>query len=99
MDYSYTLNLQAQANKIEDLLRSMDEVKEQIACPGRTFAAASNLWELRKVLRRDDRGRKHRQTWPKRSEDIVPVIPGLQESVIAVLKVYQNHRFNIYHYD
>ena len=31
MDYVYTLNLQAQGNTIDDLLRTMDEVKEQIA--------------------------------------------------------------------
>lgn len=31
MEYAYTLNLQAQGQTIGDLLRTMDEVKEQIA--------------------------------------------------------------------
>lgn len=31
MDYFYTLNLQVQANTIMDLLRTVDEVKIQIA--------------------------------------------------------------------
>ncbi len=31
MDYHYTLNVQAQANTIEDLVRTMDEIKEQIS--------------------------------------------------------------------
>ena len=31
MDYHYTINIQAQANTIEDLVRTMDEVKEHIA--------------------------------------------------------------------
>jgi len=31
MDYHYTLNAQAQANTIEDLVRTMDEIKEQIS--------------------------------------------------------------------
>lgn len=30
-EYNYTLNVQAQANTIEDLIRTMYEIKEQIA--------------------------------------------------------------------
>ena len=30
-EYHYTLNAQAQANTIEDLIRTMDEIKKQIA--------------------------------------------------------------------
>jgi len=33
MDYHYTLNVQAQANMLEDLVLTMNEIIEQISSP------------------------------------------------------------------
>ena len=44
MEYIYNLKLQAQSNTIDDLLHTMDEVKEQIAAG---YAMAHNKNEKR----------------------------------------------------
>jgi hypothetical protein len=45
MEYVYTLNLQAQSNTLDDLLHTMDEVKEQIAAG---YAMANDKKEHRR---------------------------------------------------
>lgn len=67
-EYHYTLNVQAQANTFEDLVRAMDEIKAQISS-GSSVAHDANEVRRYALSIEEEKPFEHPEGWEFKDQD------------------------------